>query len=72
MNDVKPYKITGGPETNSVKVFAPDGREVTSIMSITINRMRPGGFVTAHIEVAATLDIEANTTIDGLDEGLGS
>ena len=72
MNDVKPYKITGGPETNSVKVFAPDGREITNILSITINHMKPQSLVTAHVEVTATIDLEANTSIDGLGGDLGS
>lgn len=53
------YRITGGPEADSVKVFAPDGTELTGIMGVMIAPTLPGGQLAATLTVACESNLVA-------------
>ena len=58
MNDI--YKITGGPESNNVKVFGPDGKEIKGIIEIEFLSILPMSTVKMRLTVLADLDMEVN------------
>lgn len=51
------YKITSSSPGGPVKVYDPDGHELSKILKIEISPLVPGELATAKIEVPAVVDL---------------